>query len=78
MARIARVVAPGLPHHITQRGNRRQATFFGAEDEVEELRRHERSGRPLGGEDFVVRVEGQLGRSLRSGTPGRKGAGQRQ
>jgi len=32
MARIARVVAPGLPHHITQRGNRRQATFFGADD----------------------------------------------
>lgn len=28
MARIARVVAPGLPHHITQRGNRRQKTFF--------------------------------------------------
>ena len=29
MARIARVVAPGLPHHITQRENRRQPTFFG-------------------------------------------------
>ena len=28
MARLARVVAPGLPHHITQRGNRRQQTFF--------------------------------------------------
>ncbi len=28
MARIARVVAPGVPHHITQRGNRRQETFF--------------------------------------------------
>ena len=28
MARIARVVAIGLPHHITQRGNRRQRTFF--------------------------------------------------
>ena len=28
MARIARVVIPGLPHHITQRGNRRQQTFF--------------------------------------------------
>jgi len=28
MARIARVVAPGLPHHITQWGNRRQQTFF--------------------------------------------------
>ena len=28
MARLARLVAPGLPHHITQRGNRRQQTFF--------------------------------------------------
>jgi putative transposase len=28
MARLARVVAPGYPHHITQRGNRRQPTFF--------------------------------------------------
>ena len=28
MARLARVVAPGVPHHVTQRGNRRQATFF--------------------------------------------------
>lgn len=28
MVRIARVVASGLPHHITQRGNRRQETFF--------------------------------------------------
>jgi len=32
MACIARVVAPGLPHHITQRGNRRQETVFCAED----------------------------------------------
>ena len=24
MARLARVVIPGMPHHITQRGNRRQ------------------------------------------------------
>ena len=32
MARIARVVGPGIPHHITQRGNRRQQTFFGEED----------------------------------------------
>ncbi|MDT8287230.1 MAG: transposase [Elusimicrobiales bacterium] len=28
MARIARVVVPGYPHHVTQRGNRRQRTFF--------------------------------------------------
>ena len=32
MARIARVVVPGLPHHITQRGNRRQRTFFCYDD----------------------------------------------
>lgn len=32
MARIARVVAPGCPHHITQRGNRRQQVFFGDDD----------------------------------------------
>ncbi len=28
MARLARVVIPGIPHHVTQRGNGRQRTFF--------------------------------------------------
>lgn len=28
MARLARIVVPGLPHHVTQRGNRREKTFF--------------------------------------------------
>ncbi len=28
MARMARVVAVGYPHHIIQRGNRRQKVFF--------------------------------------------------
>ncbi|HWU38555.1 MAG TPA: transposase [Candidatus Acidoferrum sp.] len=32
MPRLARVVVPGLPHDITQRGNRRQQTFFCDED----------------------------------------------
>jgi hypothetical protein len=32
MARLARVVAPGCPHHVTQRGNRRQPTFFDNND----------------------------------------------
>jgi putative transposase len=32
MARIARVVAAGVPHHVTQRGNRRQQTFFSDAD----------------------------------------------
>ena len=35
MARLPRVVAPGLPHHVTQRGNRRQLTFFRDEDYAE-------------------------------------------
>ena len=116
MARSARVVAPGIPHHLPQRGNRRQPTFFDAdeyraypwssaaahvagsddqlvrvapllalvgnwrgflatgptEDEVQELRRHERSGRPLGHEPFVRVVERTLGRTLRRGKPGPK------
>jgi len=32
MARLARVVVPGIPHHVTQRGNRRERTFFGDAD----------------------------------------------
>jgi putative transposase len=28
MVRMARIVLPGWPHHVTQRGNRRQAVFF--------------------------------------------------
>ncbi|MEP6836539.1 MAG: transposase [Bradyrhizobium sp.] len=32
MARLARVVIPGLPHHVTQRGNGRARTFFSDDD----------------------------------------------
>lgn len=32
MPRLARVVVPDLPNHITQRGNRRQQTFFRPDD----------------------------------------------
>jgi putative transposase len=32
MARLARLVIPGLPHHVTQRGNGRARTFFGDGD----------------------------------------------
>ena len=28
MSRLARMVVPGAPHHVTQRGNRRQPVFF--------------------------------------------------
>ncbi|MHB9023262.1 MAG: transposase, partial [Armatimonadota bacterium] len=32
MARLARVVVPDIPHHVTQRGNRRLPTFFADTD----------------------------------------------
>lgn len=32
MPRAARLVVPGCPHHVTQRGNRCQRTFFAEED----------------------------------------------
>jgi len=59
MARTARAVIPGIPHHVTQRGNRRMETFSAdadyreylsggtSEEEFETIRRHERTGRPL-------------------------------
>jgi putative transposase len=32
MARMPRLVVPGYPHHVTQRGNRRMKTFFTPDD----------------------------------------------
>jgi putative transposase len=32
VARIKRIVAPHIPHHVVQRGNRRQQTFFNDHD----------------------------------------------
>ena len=32
MARLPRVVIPGIPHHVVQRGNRRQPVFFSNSD----------------------------------------------
>jgi putative transposase len=32
MPRVARFVVPEVPHHVTQRGNRRQPTFFSEQD----------------------------------------------
>ena len=47
MARLARMVIPGVPHHVTQRGNRRERIFFEVGDEqiyldlmTAQLRRH--------------------------------------
>lgn len=32
MARMARIVIPNIPHHVTQRGNRKQVVFFKDQD----------------------------------------------
>jgi len=32
MSRLPRIVVPGAPHHVTQRGNRRERIFFRDED----------------------------------------------
>ena len=37
MAKLARVVVPGCPHHVTQRGSRRQKVFFSDEDRLRYL-----------------------------------------
>src|SRR5205809_5811283 len=34
MARLTRIVIPGIPHHVTQRGNGATRTFFGDADYV--------------------------------------------
>lgn len=38
MSRLARLVIPGLAHHVTQRGNGRQQVFFGEADYARYLR----------------------------------------
>jgi putative transposase len=38
MPRAARLVIPGCPHHVTQRGNNRQAVFFTQDDRQEYIR----------------------------------------
>jgi putative transposase len=37
--------------------------------EGEEIRRHERTGRPLGNEDFIIEIENLLARILRKQKP---------
>ncbi len=73
MARLARVVVADVPHHITQRGNRRQFLSEGLETEEAELfRRHKRTGRHLGQARFLERIEKTLGRVPRSHQRGPK------
>ena len=70
MARLARVVAPGGPLVAEVSDWRR---FLAAEEEnVEPLRRHLRTGRPLGDAAFIARLESRFHRTLRKRPPGPK------
>lgn len=41
MARLSRMVVAGLPHHVTQRGNRREPIFFeDGDQEFRDIRRY--------------------------------------
>jgi hypothetical protein len=97
MGGLARVVAAGIPHPVTQQGKGRQQTFFCEDDyheyislmaewchrglgilfdeekEIKEIRRHERTGRPLGRDGFVHGLEKALSRTLRYQKSGPKG-----
>jgi putative transposase len=48
-----------------------------AAEDAEAMRRHERTGRPLGEEGFIGRLEESLSRRLRRGKPGPKAATQK-
>ena len=54
-------------------GNWRDFLLGGvSEEEIERIRRHERTGRPMGNEGFVGKLEEALGRILQRWKPGRK------
>jgi hypothetical protein len=87
MARLARVVIPDHPHHVTQRGNGRARTFFGdpdyalyrdllaancRADMLARLRAAESIGRPLGNDQFLAGIERLTGRRLKPGKRGPK------
>jgi len=72
MARLARVVAPGIPHHITQRGNRRQLPFF-REEGLPVVPGENRAGGPRRAEpeDLVKPLAGDGRRRRRAARQGR-------
>jgi hypothetical protein len=75
MARLARFVIPGCPHHVTQCRNNCQAVFFsdsdrdslvqGMEaDELDRIRTATKVSRPLGNEEFITKIEELTIRSI--------------
>jgi hypothetical protein len=73
MPRVARIVIPGMPHHVTQRGNNRQDVFFVDDDWITNFRLSTHTGRPLATDRLLARLETRLGRRLRPLPVGRRG-----
>jgi putative transposase len=44
-----------------------------AEEQMNDIRKHERTGRPLGSKGFIEKLEANLDRLLMCGKPGPKG-----
>jgi putative transposase len=53
MGRIARVVIPGIPHHVTQRGNDRQRIFYSDDEHCRYLALYRHYGLRLGLKTFA-------------------------
>ena len=68
----SRVAVPGLPHHVTQRGNRREPVFFeadaGGRPATTRIERAPTIDRPLGRPEWIA----MLGRLLALRKPGPK------
>ena len=67
MPRVARIIVPGVPHHVTQRGNNRQEVFFVDDDRMVCLDLLERQA-----QTFLSKAERMLGRRLRPLPVGRQ------
>ncbi len=72
MPRLARSVFANMPHHITQRGNRREDVFFDdAEEALLVLRRNAMMGLACGSDRFIRKIEKLADRPLRYRPRGR-------
>jgi putative transposase len=68
------LLSGSLPEGMIREKNLRWAKFVSAptdEEDLELLRRHQRTGRPLGAKRFITKIERVVVRNLRPQKPGR-------
>ena len=69
MPRLARIVVPGMPHHVTQRGNRRLDVFFSDQDRMAYLTLLQRACRRSGVVIWAYCLMRSRDRTLAMGIP---------